>query len=151
MRGRAGGRRAGWLGGDRTGAGCRSRGRLSGAATFRGDGSSGCAGLDGSTAATGSRASRRWRAGLDWRHGDRVAGRRALGDDDLGHGWYMLVNDRMMRGDVRTGSVRGLAGLLDAGSDISDQLGLLAVAGKVGQGRAAVASQGRDKAVELNL
>ena len=63
----------------------------------------------------------------------------------------MLVNDCMMQEDVRTSSVRSLAGLLDAGSDISDQLGLLAVAGKVGQGRAAIASQGRDKAVELNL
>lgn len=48
-----------------------------------------------------------------------------------------------------TSLVRNLACLLDTGSDVADQLGLLAVAGEVGQLRAAIGSQSRDKAVEL--
>lgn len=50
---------------------------------------------------------------------------------------------------VLTDLVRDLAGLLDARSDAADQLGLLAVAGKVGELGATIASQSRDEAVEL--
>lgn len=45
--------------------------------------------------------------------------------------------------------VRNLACLLDTGSDVADQLGLLAMAGEVGQLRAAIGSQSRDEAAEL--
>lgn len=45
--------------------------------------------------------------------------------------------------------VRDVASLLDAGSNVADKSGLLAVASEVGQGRAAIAGQSRDEAVEL--
>lgn len=48
-----------------------------------------------------------------------------------------------------TDLVRDGAGLLDTGSDGVDQLGLLAVAGEVGQRRAAIGSQGGDEAAQL--
>jgi hypothetical protein len=48
-----------------------------------------------------------------------------------------------------TDLVRDVAGLLDAGSDGGDQSRLLAVAGEVGQGRAAITGQSSDEAVEL--
>lgn len=47
--------------------------------------------------------------------------------------------------------IRDLTRLVDAGSNISDQLGLLAVAGEVEQGRAAIIGQSRDEAVELGV
>lgn len=50
-----------------------------------------------------------------------------------------------------TDLVRDVAALLDARSHAADQGGLLAVAGKVGQGRAAIARQSSDKAVELEM
>ena len=49
----------------------------------------------------------------------------------------------------RTDLVSDVAGLLDAGSDGANQRGLLAVAGEVGQGRAAIGGQGRDEAAQL--
>lgn len=51
----------------------------------------------------------------------------------------------------RTDLVRDAAGLLDTGSDGGNQSGLLAVAGEVGQGRAAIAGQGSDEAAQLEL
>lgn len=61
-----------------------------------------------------------------------MTGGRALLDDGVGDG--DLVSD--------------VAGLLDAGSDGANQRGLLAVAGEVGQGRAAIGGQGRDEAAQ---
>lgn len=57
----------------------------------------------------------------------------------------------LSRGDIRTDLIRDLTRLVDAGSNISDQLGLLAVAGEVEQGRAAIIGQSRDEAVELGV
>lgn len=45
--------------------------------------------------------------------------------------------------------VGDLASLLNARSDVGDQLRLRAVAGEVSQTRASIAGQGRDEAVEL--
>lgn len=44
--------------------------------------------------------------------------------------------------------VGDLASLLNARSDVGDQLRLRAVAGEVSQARASIAGQGRDEAVE---
>lgn len=48
-----------------------------------------------------------------------------------------------------TDLVRDVASLLDAGSNGADKSRLLAVAGEVGQGRAAISGQSSDEAVEL--
>ena len=48
-----------------------------------------------------------------------------------------------------TDLVGDVAGLLDAGSDAGDQGGLLAVAGEVCQGRAAISGQSSDEAIKL--
>lgn len=48
-----------------------------------------------------------------------------------------------------TGDFISSASCLDTRSDGTDQLGLLAMAGEVGEGRASIAGEGSDEAVEL--
>jgi len=68
----------------------------------------------------------------------------------MGSVYYFLVySGYIKRHSKHTSLVRNLACLLDTGSDVADQLGLLAMAGEVGQLRAAIGSQSRDEAAEL--
>lgn len=68
----------------------------------------------------------------------------------MGSVYYFLVYSVYIKSHSKhTSLVRDLACLLDTGGDVADQLGLLAVAGEVGQLRAAIGSQSRDEAVEL--
>lgn len=55
-----------------------------------------------------------------------------------------LSNDGVGDGDL----VSNVAGLLHARSDVADESGLLAVAGEVGQARAAIGGQGSDEAAQ---
>lgn len=64
---------------------------------------------------------------------------------------HWLVESVRLQKYGHTDLVGDVAVLLDAGSHGADQTGLLAVAGKVGQRRAAIGGQGRDEAVELQM